>query len=103
MFLDDWGRPQVYVTYVGGSPPSPHIVIDLPIGTLAPGKYPAAFRARLLQGAGFLLAEESTADLVVEQRVPTVTWPSPGPIRYGTPLGDDELNATADASGQYFY
>jgi hypothetical protein len=71
------------------------------IGTLAPGRYVAAIRARLATGY-FLRADESTADFIVQQ-VPQITWPAPSPIAYGTPLGPSQLNAAAPIPGQFTY
>lgn len=34
---------------------------------------------------------------------PTITWPAPAPISYGTPLGPTQLNATANALGTFTY
>jgi hypothetical protein len=35
--------------------------------------------------------------------VPTITWPTPAPITYGTPLSGAQLDATASVSGTYAY
>ncbi|OLD19649.1 MAG: hypothetical protein AUJ01_05595 [Acidobacteria bacterium 13_1_40CM_3_65_5] len=34
---------------------------------------------------------------------PTITWPNPAAITYGTPLGASQLNATASVSGSFAY
>lgn len=34
---------------------------------------------------------------------PTITWPQPGPLTYGTALGATELDATADVAGKFLY
>ena len=34
---------------------------------------------------------------------PTITWPAPAPIAYGTPLSDVQLNATANVPGTFTY
>ena len=34
---------------------------------------------------------------------PTITWPSPAPITYGTALGPGQLNATASTAGTFSY
>jgi hypothetical protein len=38
----------------------------------------------------------------VNQATPVITWPSPGNMSYGTPLGATQLNATATPSGGTF-
>ncbi len=35
--------------------------------------------------------------------LPTITWPQPSPILFGTPLGSLQLNATATAPGSFAY
>ena len=40
-----------------------------------------------------------TAQLVVSQAVPAITWPTPAAITYGTPLTSNQLDATASALG----
>jgi hypothetical protein len=40
-----------------------------------------------------------SADTVVIQTTSTVTWATPAPIYYGTPLGTTQLNATATGTG----
>jgi sugar lactone lactonase YvrE len=40
---------------------------------------------------------------VTQQGTPTVTWSTPAPITYGTPLGPTQLNATADVPGTFTY
>ena len=39
-----------------------------------------------------------TATIQVNQTTPTITWPSPSPITYGTPLDLIQLNATATST-----
>jgi hypothetical protein len=35
--------------------------------------------------------------------IPTVSWPAPASIEYGTPLSSTQLNATADVQGSFVY
>ncbi|MGA8222072.1 MAG: putative Ig domain-containing protein [Candidatus Acidiferrales bacterium] len=37
------------------------------------------------------------------QVTPTITWPTPAPITYGTPLSDTQLDATASVQGTFTY
>jgi hypothetical protein len=41
--------------------------------------------------------------LVVTKATPAITWPRPADIFYGTPLGADQLNATAPVEGTFDY
>ena len=79
------------------------VFMIVPVGTIAPGTYPGAIRARLGDGAGFLSAEESAADLTILRAIPQVTWPAPDILIYGTPLGPSQLNASAPVPGQFVY
>jgi hypothetical protein len=44
-----------------------------------------------------------TATLTVDKATPTLSWPDPADITYGTPLGDTQLDATADVPGTFTY
>lgn len=39
----------------------------------------------------------------IGKKTPTVDWPAPAPIVYGTPLGDSELNASSLIEGTFDY
>jgi hypothetical protein len=41
--------------------------------------------------------------LVVTKAETTVTWTTPVPIPYGTPLGASQLNATSTVPGAFYY
>jgi len=45
----------------------------------------------------------STVSLLINQAAPTLTWPTPASIGYGTVLGAGQLNATASAPGTFAY
>jgi hypothetical protein len=45
----------------------------------------------------------ATVQLVVNQATPTVTWPTPAAITYGTALSGTQLDATASAPGSFVY
>src|SRR5438874_3134552 len=46
----------------------------------------------------------TTVDIVVlEKPTPTLAWPIPADIVYGTPLGPNQLNATTDVPGTFVY
>jgi pilus assembly protein CpaE len=50
--------------------------------------------------AGYTAAE-ATVLLTVTKAEPRVTWPTPAPVVYGTPLGAAQLNATASVPGRF--
>ncbi len=41
--------------------------------------------------------------LVVNRALPTIMWPTPAPISYGTALSSTQLNATANVPGTFVY
>ncbi len=52
--------------------------------------------------ADFLTATASVP-LVVTKQTPTVTWPTPAAINYGTALNGTQLDATANTGGSFTY
>jgi len=52
--------------------------------------------------AGYATAE-AVVSLTVTKSTPTITWPKPATIGYGTPLGAAQLNATASVPGTFAY
>jgi hypothetical protein len=47
-----------------------------------------------------LLGTTASASLTVDRDTPSITWPNPAAITYGTALGATQLNATATYNGQ---
>jgi uncharacterized repeat protein (TIGR03803 family) len=45
----------------------------------------------------------ATITLTVNQGTPVITWPTPTPIYYGTPLGAIQLNAIANVPGTFVF
>ena len=45
----------------------------------------------------------ATVTLAVNQATPIITWPTPAAIMLGTPLGDAQLDATANVPGIFTY
>ena len=68
-----------------------------------PGHYPGAIRVRLRKSPTNFVADDAFADLTVLRKLPEITWPQPADITYGTPLGPQQLNATADVPGVFLY
>jgi probable HAF family extracellular repeat protein len=50
-----------------------------------------------------LTASNSEATITIAPAMPLVTWSPPAPIVYGTPLGSNELDATASVNGTFTY
>lgn len=48
-------------------------------------------------------APNATGTLTIRKAIPTVTWADPASIAYGTALGGDQLNASADVPGAFTY
>jgi hypothetical protein len=48
-------------------------------------------------------AAPSGVNYVVGQATPVLTWPTPAPMAYGTPLTGTQLNATANVPGTFVY
>jgi hypothetical protein len=45
----------------------------------------------------------ATTSITVEQATPAITWNTPAPITYGTPLGSGQLDAAAGVRGSFSY
>ena len=45
----------------------------------------------------------ASVTLVVNKATPVITWPTPAPIPFGTPLGATQLNATTTVPGSFVY
>lgn len=74
----------------------------LSAGTLAPGTYPNAIAVSFAGDTAYA-ASSATADLVINAAAAKVTWNTPAPVVYGTPLSITQLNATADVPGTFVY
>jgi hypothetical protein len=46
---------------------------------------------------------QASVQLTVTKATPIITWPTPFPLTYGTPLGAAQLNATALIPGTFVY
>jgi hypothetical protein len=46
---------------------------------------------------------QATVSLTITRSTPAIRWSKPAPITYGTPLGANELNATAQIPGKFVY
>jgi|GEM_PF-628532 Flp pilus assembly CpaE family ATPase len=50
-----------------------------------------------------LMTTEASTSLTIKKAAPTITWPAPAPISYGTALGSRQLNASASVPGTFTY
>jgi hypothetical protein len=53
--------------------------------------------------ANFAGSTSSPVMVAVTKANPTLNWPTPAPISYGTPLSSTQLNATASVPGTFVY
>lgn len=53
-------------------------------------------------GAGYSTAA-AAVQFTVEKAETSITWPAPASVAFGTPLGADQLNATASVPGRFAY
>lgn len=62
---------------------------------------------RSYNGDTYVKGEDGQWHLMVtmeaSKEMPTLAWPAPDPITYGTPLGAEQFNATASAPGKFVY
>ena len=52
---------------------------------------------------GYAAAMSAAATLVIAQAAPAITWSTPAPITYGTPLTSAQLDATSTVAGTFTY
>jgi len=74
--------------------------------TTAPQTLPVGMHtltASFLSDANFNASTSPGVIVTVTQTVPTITWPPPATMQYGTPLGAAQLNATANIPGSFTY
>jgi sugar lactone lactonase YvrE len=83
-----------------GSPPTPaSSVYSAPISLSAS----TTLRA-IAVAAGYTTSTVNSAAYVIQPPVvPSITWSTPAPILFGTPLGAAQLNATASVPGTFAY
>ncbi len=84
-----------------------------PTATTAPANLPIVWTGAPQTNAGSYTVTATVADanyegsatgtFVIAKATPTVTWPAPAPIAYGTPLGAGQLNASASVPGTFVY
>jgi hypothetical protein len=93
--------------FVNGDPPSvvggqPDFATAATIASSV-GTYPITPAVGTLSAANYTFAPFVNGLLTVQRATPIVTWTSPAPIIYGTPLSANQLNATANVPGGFTY
>ena len=76
---------------------------------LAGGSVPAPVNAGTyvvtarFAGSANYVAASGSGTVTIGKAAPTVTWPAPSSIVYGTPLGTAQLSASASVAGSFAY
>lgn len=91
-----------YTGFVNGEDPT---VLDTPavLNTVATVDSPLGVYPITVSGASdsdYAITFVEGTLTVTDKAVPTITWPEPAAITYGTPLSSAQLNATATENGQ---
>jgi hypothetical protein len=74
--------------------------------TVSVGTYPAGFTSGTLSATVSSVtfsSNVSASENVIYQQPPTIVWPTPAPIVYGTALSGAQLDATASVPGTFVY
>jgi hypothetical protein len=91
--------------FVGSDVTDAQGIAELPVVPLTginAGAYLSGVSAQFVGDASFGTSIAANT-LTVNKAVPAVSWPTPGPIGYGTPLSGTQLNATASVAGAFVY
>ena len=84
-----------------GSAPLSGGVATLAVSTLATG--PHSLSATYGGSTAFEPSSSAPVDQTIVQATPSITWPPPADVVFGTPLGAAQLNATASVPGTFAY
>lgn len=75
-----------------------------PPGTVLPvGSYTLSSTFYPDDAVDYAHSVTATVPLSVTERTPSIIWPTPSSIQYGTPLSNAQLNATANVPGTFTY
>ena len=91
------GTPTTSSTVANGAASVSYI---LPAGTAA-GTY--TIQAAYSGSGQTFSGSNGTGSLIIGQITPTITWPTPSAITYGTALSSTQLKATANVPGMFSY
>ena len=86
-----------------GSPTFPATASTGPLNSPAPGSTGPQTFTVIAQDAVGNQSAPSSVTYTVGQATPTITWPAPAPITYGTALSGAQLDATASVAGTLTY
>lgn len=96
---DATANATIYYTTDGSQPTTSSTVYSGPITVASTETLNAIAIA-----TGFTNSSVATAPYTISPPVtPAITWPTPAPITYGTPLGSAQLNATTTVAGTFAY
>jgi len=100
------GTPTATVQFFDGSTLLGSVAVNssltaLLTAHLTTGKH--IISATYLGDPSFLGSSSEPATIDVKKVTPTVTWPAPADITYGTALANAQLNASADVPGTFSY
>jgi Flp pilus assembly CpaE family ATPase len=70
---------------------------------LAPGTHNIQATFVPTDAANYTSAQASVTLSITEMKETEIEWPAPAPIKYGTPLGSEQFNATASVPGTFVY
>lgn len=79
--------------------PTSSVNVTSPVDTSSVGSHTFTANSQDLVGN----ASSSAVTYSVGQATPTITWPTPAPISFGTPLSSIQLNATTSVPGTFVY
>jgi len=88
-------------TVLGATPLNSSGVAALATAALAAG--PHTITASYPGDTHFGAVTSSAVSLTVNKAAPVITWAKPAAIKYGTPLGSNQLNANASVQGTLVY
>ena len=74
-----------------------------PAGTVQPAGNRVMFATFTPTDTTDYITTVQSAEIIVHQATPTITWPTPAPITYGTALGATQLDATSSVPGAFAY
>lgn len=100
--------PALTVVYSGFVNPDTAAVLDVPVtlsttanATSLLGNYPITVSGA--SDANYAITHVNGNLTITTRLLPTITWPNPTAITYGTALTAAQLNATADVAGSFSY
>jgi len=81
---------------------SDSVTLTLSVPPYQPGQ-PATGQIGLTVSSPNFSSSVTASDAVIFQQPPSIVWPTPAPIVYGTPLSGTQLDATSPQAGSFSY